>query len=113
MINALDRGTGLARDEYDDYVVQTVTEEHMREPISMFLSSVRSDQMSTEAVHRIKEPGILTVNVTLADKIGYYLNPQRDSERRRIRENGRNRAANDHMWTQRFDQIFRVLGIQS
>ena len=69
VINANDRGLGLSRDEYDDYVVQTVTDEHRKEPITIFLSSVFSDQISVQAVQRIRDLGIPTVNVTWDDPL--------------------------------------------
>lgn len=69
VINALDRGTGLSRDDYDEYVIQKVAEEHRRDPISVFLSSVRSHEMSAGAVQRIRDLGIPTVNVTWDDAL--------------------------------------------
>jgi spore maturation protein CgeB len=67
VINAYDRGQGLTRDDYDQYVVETVTREHQQEPVSMLLCSVRSDDMSAEAVRRISDLGIPTINVTWDD----------------------------------------------
>jgi len=67
VINALDHGVGLSRDEYDDYVVRTVTAEHKKKPISLFLSSVFSNQLSRGAVKDISNLGIPTVNVTWDD----------------------------------------------
>jgi len=67
VINAYDRGWGLGRGEYDDYVVDAVAREHQREPVSMLLCSVRSHEMSAAAVRRIRELGVPTVNVTWDD----------------------------------------------
>ena len=68
VINALDLGVGLSRDEYDDYVVRTVVAEHKRNPISLFLSSVFSNQLSRDAIKDIGNLGIPTVNVTWDDR---------------------------------------------
>ena len=47
----------------------------------------------------------------LADKIQYYLNPRRDADRVRIRQNARERALQDNSWSDRFNKIFEALGI--
>lgn len=67
VINGYDRGVGLGRDDYDEYVVETVAAEHRREPATMLLCSVRSHEMSAEAVRRIQELGVPVVNVTWDD----------------------------------------------
>ena len=45
----------------------------------------------------------------LADKIRYWLDPRRDTERRRIKERARERALRDHTWSHRFSQLFKEL----
>jgi spore maturation protein CgeB len=47
----------------------------------------------------------------LADKVRFYLDPARDSVRAQIRRNARTRAVQDHTWTQRFESVFKELGI--
>ena len=68
-VNPFDRGTGLSRGHYDEFVVSTIAREHEREPISLFLASVRDFEMSSAAVARIGELGIGTVNVTWDDAL--------------------------------------------
>ena len=65
-INPYDRGPGLSRDEYDESVVDRVSAEHRREPISLFFASVRDHEMSAAAVALIADLGVRTANVTLA-----------------------------------------------
>ena len=68
-INPFDRGHGLSRDEYDQFVVEAVAREHKREPVSLFFTSVRDHEMSAAAVARIGELGIRTANVTWDDAL--------------------------------------------
>jgi len=62
-INPLDRGTGLSRADYDDFVVSTVAREHERGPVSLFFAQVRDADMSPSAVERIREHGIPTATL--------------------------------------------------
>ena len=47
----------------------------------------------------------------LADKIRFYTDPKQDGVRANIRAAARARTLRDHTWTQRFNDIFRLLGI--
>ena len=47
----------------------------------------------------------------LADKIRFYTDPRQDGVRANIRAAARARTLRDHTWTQRFNDIFRLLGI--
>ena len=69
IVSAEEVGTDLSRDQYDDRIVETVTREHRKDPVSLFLSSVRSPEMSREAVQRIRDLSIPTVNVTWDDTL--------------------------------------------
>jgi hypothetical protein len=45
----------------------------------------------------------------LADKVRFYLDPQRDSIRTEMRARARARVVNEHTWTHRFAVLFREL----
>ena len=68
-VNPFDRGTGLSRAHYDEFVVSTIAREHERDPISLFFASVRDHEMSAAAVARIGELGVRTANVTWDDAL--------------------------------------------
>ena len=68
-VNPFDRGRGLPRGAYDEFVVDRVAAEHRRQPISLFFASVRDHEMSPAAVARISEIGVRTANVTWDDTL--------------------------------------------
>ena len=70
--NPFERGEGLSRGEYDEYVVDKITAEHKRDPISLFFASVRDFEMSPGAVKRIADLGIRTANVTWDDALNSH-----------------------------------------
>lgn len=47
----------------------------------------------------------------LLDKIRYYLSPNRDTQRLKIRNKARHRAQNEHSWNHRFNNIWLNLGL--
>lgn len=47
----------------------------------------------------------------LVDKAKYYLRSDNIDMRRKMKENARKRAENEHTWSQRFEKVFQSLGI--
>ena len=49
----------------------------------------------------------------LLDKVRYYLDPERDGIRQKIRKLARKRAEKEHTWMKRFEKIWQVLGLSN
>lgn len=53
-----------SRSDYDTFITERVAEQHRRQRVDLFFSSVRQNEMSPGAIRFIKNLGIATVNAT-------------------------------------------------
>jgi len=87
---------------------------HLREfeaPMCGAVHLVNSHPELQEYFKKDKEMLFYDSEEELLDKIKYYLDPKRDSIRKKIREAARRRSVQEHTWTKRFEKIWDTLSL--
>lgn len=81
-------------------------------PMSRGIQICSYTQELSEYFEENKEILFYRSNQELIDKAKFYLKPDKENLRLKIRENSRKRAINDHTWSIRFNAIFEKLGLK-
>lgn len=87
---------------------------HLREFEAPMCGAVHITNRSAEIQDYFEEDTEMLFYETeeeLLDKVQFYLHPNRDSLRFKIRRQARRRAENDHTWLKRFERLCNIFGI--